>query len=73
MKLIVAGYNIDKSLIDSLNAATATPEVISAAYARISRSKKQVDELRREALAEVDKARSSNTNIIFEMGHRLGS
>lgn len=69
MKLLVAGYNIDKSLIDSLNAATATPEVISAAYARISRSKKQVDELRREALAEVDKARSSNTNIIFEMGH----
>jgi flavin-dependent thymidylate synthase len=69
MKLIVAGYNIDKSLIDSLNTATATPEVISAAYARISRSKKQVDELRQEALAEVEKARSSNTNIIFEMGH----
>ncbi|MDY0151488.1 MAG: FAD-dependent thymidylate synthase [Candidatus Cloacimonas sp.] len=69
MKLIIAGYNIDKSLIDSLNTDKATPEVISAAYARISRSSKQVNELREEALAEISKARASNTNIIFEMGH----
>ncbi len=69
MKLLIAGYNIDKSLIDSLNNPTATPEVISAAYARISRSTKSVDELRKEALSQVDKARGSNTNIIFEMGH----
>lgn len=69
MKLIIAGYNIDKSLIDSLDKNTATPEVISAAYARISRSKKQVPELRQDALAEVDKARASNTSIIFDMGH----
>jgi len=69
MKLLIAGYNIDKSLIDSLQNPTATPEVISAAYARISRSTKSVDELRKEAIGQVDKARSSNTNIIFEMGH----
>ncbi|MFA6692051.1 MAG: FAD-dependent thymidylate synthase, partial [Saccharofermentanales bacterium] len=68
-KLIIAGYNIDKSLIDTLDKRTATPEAISAAYARISRSRKQVDELRHEALAEVEKARASNLNIIFEMGH----
>lgn len=69
MKLIVAGYNIDSSLIQSLNAKNATPEVISAAYARISRSSKRVDQLRSESLLQVDKARRSNQNIIFEMGH----
>lgn len=65
----IAGYNIDKSLIDSLNNPAATPEVISAAYARISRSEKSVTELRTEALSEIAKARKSNENIIFEMGH----
>ncbi len=70
MNVKIAGYNIDKSLIDSLpNKKIATPETISAAYARISRSKKSVTELREEALEEVDKARSSNDTIIFEMGH----
>jgi len=69
MKVLLAGYNLDSSLVASLNSPTATPEVISAAYARISRSPKSVDALRREALAEIEKARSSNTKIIFEMGH----
>jgi flavin-dependent thymidylate synthase len=69
MKLIVAGYNIDSSLIAKLKQENASPEVISAAYARISRSKKSVVELRAEALNEVEKARKSNENIIFEMGH----
>lgn len=69
MKLLIAGYNIDRSLIDRLDSRTATPEVLSAAYARISRSKKQVDELRQEAISEVEKARASNQSIIFEMGH----
>ncbi|HOH47219.1 MAG TPA: FAD-dependent thymidylate synthase [Candidatus Cloacimonadota bacterium] len=69
MKVNVAGYNIDKSLIDRLESKLATPEVISAAYARISRSSKSVSELRKEALLEIDKARKSNQNIIFEMGH----
>lgn len=65
----IAGFNIDKSLIDTLNNPTATPEVISAAYARISRSEKTIPELRAEALSEISKARKSNENIIFEMGH----
>lgn len=69
MKINVAGYNIDKSLIDKLDKTQATPEVISAAYARISRSKKDVSALRKQALGEVEKARKSNDSIIFEMGH----
>ncbi len=69
LKVNIAGYNIDKSLIDSLNDPSATPEVISAAYARISRSEKSITELREEALSEIPKARKSNESIIFEMGH----
>lgn len=69
MKLIVAGYNLDSSLIEGLKQDNASPEVISAAYARISRSSKSVDLLRQEALNEVEKARKSNESIIFEMGH----
>lgn len=69
MKLIVAGYNIDAGLIRTLHTPGATPEVISAAYARISRSSKRVDHLRKEALSEVEKARTSNRSIIYEMGH----
>lgn len=46
-----------------------SPEPIAAAYARISRSKKTVSALRQEARANVEKARRSNRNIVFEMGH----
>nr|MCK4930124.1 FAD-dependent thymidylate synthase [Nanoarchaeota archaeon] len=46
-----------------------TPEIVSAAYARISRSKKNVDELVEQALMNVPKARESNEAIIFGMGH----
>lgn len=70
MKVILAGFNIDKQLIDKLSdEIAATPEVISAAYARISRSNKSVTELRNEARKDVAKARESNQNIVFEMGH----
>jgi len=74
MKIILAGYNIDYDLIRELKEKSAfgqdlTPETISAAYARISRSPKPIDELRKIARAEVDKARKSNNNIVFEMGH----
>lgn len=68
MQTILAGYNIEKEKIDKIN-ELVTPEVISAAYARISRSKKSVTELREEARSAVQKARNSNDNIIFEMGH----
>ena len=69
MQVKVAGYNIDSSLIAKLDSDVATPEVLSAAYARISRSKKNVEELRVEALEHIAKARNSNQKIIFEMGH----
>jgi len=74
MKILLAGYNIDYNLICELKKKSAftediTPETISAAYARISRSPKPVDALREDARAEVDKARKSNRNIVFEMGH----
>lgn len=68
MIVTIAGYNVDNSLIDKQNSKT-TPETISAAYARISRSKKSVTELRKEALSEVEKARKSNRKIVFDMGH----
>ncbi len=68
MRVILAGYNIDVSQLRSTK-TQSTPETISAAYARISRSKKSVDELRKEAVLDVEKARRSNKSIVFEMGH----
>ncbi len=74
MKILLAGYNVDYNLLRELKEKSAfeqdiTPETISAAYARISRSPKPVDVLRQDARAEVEKARKSNRNIVFEMGH----
>ena len=68
MRVILAGYNIDIQALKDKE-KTLTPESISAAYARISRSPKSVNELRREAAKEVVKARKANRRIIFEMGH----
>lgn len=70
MQIRLAGFNIDKNLIDKLGKdISATPEVLSAAYARISRSSKSVTELRSAARIDVEKARNSNWEIVFEMGH----
>ena len=73
MKVILAGYNLDTEVIKELRKGkevpAATPETISAAYARISRDKRPVDELRAVARREVEKARQSNRKIIFSMGH----
>ncbi|MEI7589857.1 MAG: FAD-dependent thymidylate synthase [Deltaproteobacteria bacterium] len=74
MEVILAGYNIDASIIEALKRKQCqqrdiTPETIAAAYARISRSPKRVDELRFEAQNEVESARRSNKNIVFDMGH----
>jgi len=74
MKIILSGYNLDISVIEDARArgvdeALLTPEPVSAAYARISRDPRPVDELRARAVAEVEKARKSNRTIIFEMGH----
>jgi flavin-dependent thymidylate synthase len=73
MKVLLAGYNIDTQVMKELRGkrrmTTLTPETISAAYARISRSRKAVDELRAEARQEIAKSRTSNRRIIFAMGH----
>lgn len=73
MKVTLAGYNIDIETIEAARQAVSvhlmTPETLSAAYARISRSPKTAGELRSEARENVEKARKSNRNIVFEMGH----
>ncbi len=74
MKVVLAGYNVDRAALDELRQAAPprldlTPETLSAAYARISRDGRPVDELRQAARGEVDRARRSNRAIIFQMGH----
>ena len=74
MKVVLAGYNVDTRTLKraeelGIPKDHLTPEVISAAYARISRDPRPVGELRLIALEEVEKARASNRAIVFEMGH----
>ena len=74
MKIILAGHNIDHDIIREFQNAEPrrqdlTPETVAAAYARISRNPRPVNELRQIARGEVEKARASNRNIVFEMGH----
>ncbi|MCK4496393.1 MAG: FAD-dependent thymidylate synthase, partial [Candidatus Aminicenantes bacterium] len=74
MKVILAGYNVDSTVIEELKKFSPprgdiTPETLSASYARISRDPRSVNELRAVARAEVENARRSNQNIIFKMGH----
>lgn len=69
MKVIIAGFNLDQALIGTNEKEKQSPESVAAAYARISRSKKAVDELRKDSIKEVEKARKSNESIIFDMGH----
>jgi flavin-dependent thymidylate synthase len=63
-KVILAGYNVDKVLLDEIKAAlregripqidprSLTPETLSAAYARISRDPREVTALREESRRE---------------------
>jgi len=74
LKILLAGYNLDNEVIEALkkgktNRTDVTPEVLSASYARISRDPRPIDSLRKAAREEVEKARKSNQNIIFKMGH----
>ncbi|MEA3488841.1 MAG: FAD-dependent thymidylate synthase [Candidatus Omnitrophota bacterium] len=74
MKVYLAGYNVDTAVLRELEEKAGkredlTPEVISAAYARISRDPRPIDEIRKDARDEVGRARRSNTTIIFKMGH----
>ena len=63
MNIQLAGYNTD------VQNGGNTPETLSASYARISRDPRPINVLRKEAAAEVEKARASNRCIIFEYGH----
>jgi flavin-dependent thymidylate synthase len=75
MKVLLSGYNLDSSTINELKQKSGwtkdnvTPETLSAAYARISRDPRDIEELRKEAREEVDKSRRSNETIIFGLGH----
>ena len=65
MKILLAGFNTDRENENKIR----TPETISAAYARISRSGLSVEKLREKAASDVKNARKSNSNIIFSLGH----
>ncbi|MFC1511386.1 FAD-dependent thymidylate synthase [Candidatus Margulisiibacteriota bacterium] len=74
MKVLLAGYNVDTEVLEDLKKTShpredVTPETLSASYARISRDPRPIDELRKDAREEVEKARKSNSAIIFKMGH----
>lgn len=74
MKVHLAGYNVDTSVLKEMETKTGkrqdlTPEVLSAAYARISRDPRAIDDIRKDAREEVEISRKSNSVIIFKMGH----
>ena len=75
MKVYLAGYNIDTTVLRELQEEAGkkredvTPEVLSAAYARISRDPRPINEIREAARDEVERSRRSNRTIIFKMGH----
>ena len=74
MKVYLAGYNVDTEVLRELQKKGGkrkdiTPEVLSAAYARISRDSRPINQIRKSARKEVEKSRKSNSTIIFKMGH----
>lgn len=72
MKVNLAGYNVDTNILKKLSSKYKkflTPEILSCAYARISRYDLSIDKLRERALKEIEKARETNRRVIFEMGH----
>jgi len=74
VKVYLAGYNVDTAVLKELEETAGkrndlTPEVLSAAYARISRDPRPVNEIRKHAREEVERSRKSNSTIIFKMGH----
>ncbi len=64
MKVTLAGFNVENH-----PEGGRSPEVLSAAYARVSRSPLTLDRLREQARTNVEQARRSNENIVFGMGH----
>jgi len=58
-----------EKIFNLLDADNITPETIAAAYARISRDPRPVDQLREDSRLRIGKARRSNRKIIFGLGH----
>jgi len=74
MEVHLAGFNVDTTVLREMQEKSSkredvTPEVISAAYARISRDPRSITEIRESARGEVERSRKSNSTIIFKMGH----
>ena len=75
MRIILAGYNLDTSIIEQFReggapAEALTPETVAVAYARISRDPAPVTELRQRAIDDVEMARRSARSIVFGMNHQ---
>lgn len=68
LEVILAGHNGDVEALRSPG-GHFSPETLSAAYARISRSPDPVPVLRQRAREEVEQARRSNRTIVFGLGH----
>jgi len=74
-KAIEEGKESDESKLEYITfqlgeiAKRFTPEILTAAYARISRKPEDVNQLVEEAYDDVPKARKSNQSIIYGMGH----
>ncbi|MCD4654568.1 FAD-dependent thymidylate synthase [bacterium] len=58
-----------EEIFTMLDADNLTPETIAAAYARISRDPRPVNQLREDSRLRIGKARRSNKSIIFGLGH----
>ena len=67
MNVKLAGANLDRRFWKDEEGAT--PEVLAAAYARVSHSPRKLSELREEASEDVRRTRRSNDNIVYRMGH----
>jgi flavin-dependent thymidylate synthase len=70
-KIRLAGFNItlDEMKGKGLEEAVLTPEIMSATYARISRDQRPIEELRKDARKDVEKARALCERVVFGFGH----
>ncbi len=69
MIIKVAGFNCDIESIESKNLSDVTCETIASSYAKISRDKRPIWEIRKDAREDVKSARELNRRVVFDMGH----
>lgn len=71
MEVNLSGYNVGVPLFyrDKMKEQFFSPEIVTASYARVSRSKKNIIDLREEASLDIIKTRDFNKKIIYDMGH----